>query len=363
MRSEKDAARGAEARAETAGASVEADERRGEGAKSETVRDDSAKPETVRTGAAAVPAAMSPVPAAGASGAAAAASPAAVISVTGELVFPLLPVRAPESHKGDFGRVLCVCGCAQYRGAAALCCLGALRAGAGLVTLAAPEVVAQSVAARILEAMFLPLESAADTGPALEAAARRATVCAAGCGRAPDADTARQMAFLLRTVPGTVVLDAGGLVSLAGQPQALAAAAGRLIVTPHPGEMAALLGVPLAEVLADGAGAARALAQKTGAVTLLKGHRTLIAAPDGRLWRNTTGCAGLARGGSGDVLTGIIAGLAACGLSPADAAVCGVWLHGAAADRCAARLSMQAMLPEDILADMGALFLEKERAL
>ena len=96
-------------------------------------------------------------------------------------------------------------------------------------------------------------------------------------------------------------------------------------------------------------------------MTVLKGHRTLIACPDGRLFENATGNAGLARGGSGDILAGIIAGLAAQGLAPEDAAAVGVWLHGAAADRCAARLSMQGMLPEEILFDLCAIFLENGR--
>ena len=191
--------------------------------------------------------------------------------------------------------------------------------------------------------------------------AETATVCLAGCGREADETTAREMKLLLERTRGTVVLDAGGLCSLAAEKQAMRPAAGRLIVTPHPGEMARLAHTSVQQVLAAPAETALAMAKQLDAVVVLKGHRTLTATPAGRLYENRTGNAGLARGGSGDVLAGMIAGLAAQGLAPAQAAVCGVYLHGLAADRCAARLSQQGMLPEDILADLCALYLENGR--
>ena len=150
--------------------------------------------------------------------------------ITNEMVFAALPPRPPESHKGAYGRVLAVCGCPAYRGAAALSVLGALRAGAGVVTLAAGESVIQSIAARVLEATFLPLPDES----ALASMAETATVCLAGCGREADETTAREMKLLLERTRGTVVLDAGGLCSLAAEKQAMRPAAGRLIVTPHP---------------------------------------------------------------------------------------------------------------------------------
>ena len=126
--------------------------------------------------------------------------------ITNEMVFAALPPRPPESHKGAYGRVLAVCGCPAYRGAAALSVLGALRAGAGVVTLAAGESVIQSIAARVLEATFLPLPDES----ALTSMAETATVCLAGCGREADETTAREMKLLLERTRGTVVLDAGG---------------------------------------------------------------------------------------------------------------------------------------------------------
>ena len=296
------------------------------------------------------------------------------IIITSEMVWQRIPVRDPESHKGTYGSVLAICGCPEYRGAAALCTLGALRSGAGLVTLAASETVIFSIAGQILEATFLPLPD----DSALRDKLRSVKVCAAGCGKKELPDTAREMETVLKHATGTIVLDAGGLCSLVTQrepewmdpvtvvPATESAArlfsscSGRLILTPHPGEMAKLTGLTVAQIQADPAGIASVYATKTGAVVVLKGHRTVIASPNGAIYENHTGNAGLARGGSGDVLTGIIAGLAAQGLSPLDAALCGVWLHGSAADRCAARKSMMGMLPSDILEDLGQILLENE---
>ena len=283
--------------------------------------------------------------------------PSQAFVLTAADVWARIPPRRPDSHKGDYGRVLTVCGCADYRGAAALCTLGALRSGAGLVTLASSETVIASVAGRVLEAVFLTLPD--DT--AFIRRLQEATACAAGCGKKEDGETLREMRLVLAYAAGTIVLDAGGLCCVRQEPGLLSACARRLVLTPHPGEMARLTGLSVDRIRQAPADIARSYAADTGAVVVLKGHRTLIASPDGRLYENRTGNAELARGGSGDVLAGLIAGLAAQGLSPLDAALCGVWLHGSAADRCAGRLSMTGMLPEDILTDLGQLFLENGR--
>ena len=290
--------------------------------------------------------------------------------ITQELVKQLLPERRADSNKGSYGSVLAAAGSMAYRGAAALCTEGALRGGAGLVFLASVEPVVQLVLARTPECCACGCRTAANGGihPHDAAALRgwfadRSAVLLAGPGLGESAPEVCR-ALLGKNAPWRgAVLDADALNALA---------AGRLrgglpantILTPHPGEAARLLGTTVAEIQADRAQAARQLAEKYDCIAILKGSGTLVAKPDGTLWHNNTGNAGLARGGSGDVLAGLTAGLLAAGLgqgrSPEDAAIAAVWLHGAAADRCAKHRSMTAMLPTDIFADLGELLAEME---
>lgn len=269
--------------------------------------------------------------------------------ITKEMVFSAIPPRNENTHKGTYGKVLAICGCDAYRGAAALSCMGALRIGAGLVTLAAPERVIASIAGRILEATFLCLPDDA----ALQHAAQSATVCLVGCGKQETEQTMQEAK--IAAAAGPVVLDAGALFTAP-----LLTHKG-LVVTPHPGEMAKLAGISVAQVLQMPATVALRLAKKLNAVVVLKMHRTIVATAQGALYENRTGNAGLARGGSGDVLAGIIAGLIAQGLSLEQAAFCGVWLHGSAADFCAKTNSKQTLLPEDLPGGLSQLFLENNR--
>ncbi len=287
-------------------------------------------------------------------------------TITQTMVWHLLPVRRADANKGDCGRVLALAGSLGYRGAAALCTEGALRAGAGLVFLAAPDPVLTPALTRTPECCALPCAAGRD-GCTLPAAAARAaaaqpaekTVLLAGPGLGAGAGAL--LTAVLGAVPRwrAVVLDADALGALAAgacpPPPPLS------VLTPHPGEAARLLHTTPAAVQADRPAAAAALARQYGAVAVLKGSGTLVALPDGRLWQNTTGGPGLARGGSGDLLAGMLAGLLAQGLCPEAAACCGVWLHGAAADRCAARRGIQTMLPHELVDDLCALFAEQQR--
>ena len=160
------------------------------------------------------------------------------------------------------------------------------------------------------------------------------------------------------------MLDADGLnaaAQLLAESKPFPHPAGELVVTPHPGEMARLTGLSAAELAADREGAALRYAKAWNAVVVLKGARTVVASPDGRVCVNPTGNPGLARGGSGDVLAGMLAALLACGLPAYEAAACAVYLHGAAADRTAAKRGEYGMLPHDILPELGALFAENQR--
>lgn len=246
-----------------------------------------------------------------------------------------LPARPLEGHKGTFGHVLVVAGAVGTTGAACLAADGALHGGAGLVTVAIARAAQPVVAAKLTEAMTLPLDDR-DTGAlhpsalaALRAAvaARDVVVIGPGIGRAPG--TVEVVRALLAETRAPAVVDADALNAFEGDADALRAPGPR-VLTPHPGELARLLGRTTDAVQADRVGAARELARRSGAVVLLKGARSVIAQPDGEVRINPTGGPGLATGGTGDVLAGVAGALLAAGLAPFDAAALGAWLHGAA---------------------------------
>lgn len=290
-------------------------------------------------------------------------------------VWTCLRPRPRDSHKGTFGAVLAVAGSASYRGAAALAVEGALRTGAGIVTLASVEPVLAAVSARLPECCLCPCEAGAEGGIAPESIPRiqrqKATVLLLGPGLGYTAQSAARAAetrtlvqTLLPGFAGSAVLDADGLnaaARLLAEEAAFPHPAGELIVTPHPGEMARLTGLSAAQINADREGTALRYAQAWNAVVVLKGARTVVAAPDGRVCVNPTGNPGLSRGGSGDVLAGMTAALLACRLPAYEAAACAVYLHGAAADRVAAVHGEYGMLPHDILPELGRMFAEQGR--
>lgn len=250
----------------------------------------------------------------------------------------LLPVRKRDGHKGTFGHVLVVGGSRGKTGAVLLAAQGALRGGAGLVSLAAPRELYPIYASSLAEAMCVVLDDApADAfGPAQLDALVRALetrdvlVLGPGLGQTPE--VASLVRALLARAQLPAVVDADALNMFAADATALVSASPR-VLTPHPGEAARLLDSTIAAIQTDRPAAARALASKSGAIAVLKGARTVIAAPDGALCVNPTGGPGLAAGGSGDVLAGLIGALLAQGLSAWDAARLGAYLHGLAGDR------------------------------
>lgn len=295
--------------------------------------------------------------------------------ITSEFVWHNIPPRPRDSHKGSFGTVLAVAGSAYYRGAALLAAEGALRTGAGIVMLASVEPVLAAAVARLPECCLCPCVAGAEGGISPESIPQlqrqKATVLLLGPGLGGTAQSAARAAetrvLVQRLLPGfagSAVLDADGLnaaAQLLAEGKALPHPTGELILTPHPGEMARLTGLSVAEISADREKIARQYAKKWNVVVVLKGSRTIVAAPDGRACVNPTGNPGLARGGSGDVLAGMIGGLCAAGLPALEAAKCGVWLHGAAADWAAAQRGQWGMLPSDLPAALGELFAENGR--
>ena len=264
-------------------------------------------------------------------------------------VLDLLPDRDPWAHKGDFGRVLLLCGSRGYTGAAAMAAMGALRSGAGLVYLGVPECIYAIEAVKLTEAIVLPLPDvdgklSGDAIPEVERLCDHMDAVLIGPGLGQSPGTLAVTKWVLGHFPGPVVVDADGINLLSAHMDILRERTGVTVLTPHDGEFRRMAG----EIGADRTGSAMALAADTGSVVVLKGHETRIT--DGvRCYRNRTGNPGMAVGGSGDVLAGIIISLLGQGLAPLEAAACGAWLHGAAGDLCAQELGQYGMLPTDML--------------
>ncbi len=271
-----------------------------------------------------------------------------------EKVLALLPDRKEEAHKGNFGRVLLLCGSLGYTGAPALAARGALRTGAGLIYLGVPEKIYAIEAVKLDEPMVFPLPCKAgmlseEALPEILERLGTMDVCLMGPGLGQSPGVEAVVRAVVRSFRGPLVLDADGINVMAPHKNELCGRAGPLVLTPHPGEFRRLGGDP-----EDRQKSAEAMAGELGAVVLLKGHRTLIT--DGnRTYCNTTGNPGMATGGSGDVLSGMILSLLGQGLAPLEAAAAGAWLHGAAGDLAARRLGQYAMTPTDLLTDLPQL--------
>lgn len=287
--------------------------------------------------------------------------------ITKDLVAERFLPRPLDSHKGTYGRLLTVCGSYGMAGAALLCARGALRSGVGLLTAAVPERVYPLLAAAVPEAVFLPLPDTEDgtlSAAAAESLCRAvsgATAVVIGPGLGTGPDIAQVVSRVCRDSTRPVVLDADGINSLDSHILVEETVLAPLILTPHPGEMARLLGEPVDRVQRHRREIARRFVDQTGVTLVLKGHHTLVGAPGRPLLENLTGNPGMATGGSGDVLAGIIGALAAQGMDPYYAAMCGVYLHGVAGDRAAVRLSQHSLLPSDLIEELPDLFLQFEK--
>ncbi len=275
--------------------------------------------------------------------------------VTPEECAEALPVREPDTHKGSYGHVLILAGAPGMSGAAALAARAALRGGAGLVTVSAPSTIADIVAGMVPEALVRRAAASSDGGlgraakTEIHELAGRADVLAVGPGIGSFAETRELIRDIVADAPVPVVLDADGLNAFAGDCEALRGVGPPLVLTPHPGEAGRLLGVDTAVVQSDRLAAVRDLAERSGAVVILKGHRSLVADPGGNVGINLTGNPGMATGGSGDVLTGLVAAFIAQGVEPFRAARLGAYLHGAAGDHAAASVGEISLIASDII--------------
>ena len=274
--------------------------------------------------------------------------------IDGELVSGLIPQRISNSNKGNYGKVLVVCGSVGMTGAGCLTAEAVLRAGAGLVYLAVPSSLAHIYNAALLESVTIPLEDGG-TGylgkgsrDMILGHLKRVRVAAVGPGLSVNDDITEIIGSIIENSGIPLILDADALNAVSRDIPVLKKLKAPAVLTPHPGEMARLAGISIDDVQNNRIDVAAGFAQKWGVTVVLKGSRTVVALPDGHICINTNGNSGMATGGTGDVLTGIIAGLAGQGVSPSDAAIAGVYIHGAAGDKAAGTKGEHGMIAGDM---------------
>jgi len=295
--------------------------------------------------------------------------PAAVVSslhlnlITAHEIAPLVGPRPAESNKGSFGHVLVLGGSLGKAGAAAMAGISALRVGAGLSTIATPKSVLPIVAGFHPEVMTEPLEET-DAGTIslgalkqLEALTTGKNVLAMGPGISRNPETSEFVRAMVKQWKGMLVVDADGLNAFAGMASELAGNGGSLVITPHPGEMARLTGMTVAAVQRDRINLARSFAHEHNLIVVLKGHRTLVAEPKGEVWVNPTGNPGMATGGTGDILTGMVAGLLAQNPQRIlEAVIAAVFLHGSAGDVAKETLGEHSLVATDVVSGLPEAF-------
>ena len=278
----------------------------------------------------------------------------------------IIPKRSDFGHKGNFGNVLNIAGSASYTGAAVLSSKSAAVSGAGYVTLMSIPWVCNTVAGYIPEITYARVESDSygniklPKAEDIEYFISKCNVVSIGCGLGKPKDLDLFIKNILENQGNPVIIDADGINCLAENINILKEAKCPVVITPHEGEMARLLKCTAEDVRRDRFNKAVSFAKEYGVTVVLKGHNTIIATPKGDISINTTGNSGLSKAGSGDVLTGLIAGLIAQGVSASEAAFAGVYLHGAAGEMCSKRLSKHCMQPSDIFYDLGEIFKDIE---
>lgn len=261
----------------------------------------------------------------------------------------ILPKRSPDTHKGDYGKILLICGCRGYTGAPVFAAMGALRTGAGLVYLAVPESIYPIIAGKVLEPVVIPIPDrngmiAAEATDMFESIICGMDAVLIGPGLGQSEDTLAITKWVLENFDGPVVVDADGINVISGHKDILRKRTSPTILTPHLGEFARIYG-PITGKKQDFALAA---AKDLNAIILLKGHNSVIT--DGQtLYVNTTGNPGMAVGGCGDLLAGIITAMLGFGITPLESAAYGAWLHGASGDICRRKIGEYGMLPSDMI--------------
>lgn len=272
-----------------------------------------------------------------------------------EMIRNMLPIRCRDTHKGTYGKVFVAAGSRGMTGSGVMAATAALKSGAGLVLLGVPESLQGIVDAKVLEIMTKGLadkgKGVLDTACTVELLeeAHRSSSFLIGPGLTSGESIKGIMAEIITNCSVPTVIDADGLNAIADNVEILRHHKAETVITPHPGEMARLMGCTTNKVQADRRGAAKSFAESHGVITVLKGNETVIALPEGRIFTNPTGNPGMATAGSGDVLAGIIAGFLAQGFTASDAALCGVYIHGAAGDTAAREIGEYGLTAGDII--------------
>ena len=285
-----------------------------------------------------------------------------VIKLDNDYIKKLIPIRKATSHKGDFGKLINICGSKNYTGAAALSSLSALRSGVGICTVASPTSVTSIIGGAVFEATYLPLEEdengqiSFSNYDVLAENIKCASAVLIGCGLGVSDDIKKLVEKIILNAECPLIIDADGINAILDRIDILKNTKASIILTPHPGELARLLNISTKEVLKERVRLASEFSEKYRVTLVSKGSGTVIATPDGSLYFSTAGNPGLSRGGSGDVLAGMIASFSAQGLSPEAAACAGVFLHGTTADIVAEKISVQGMLPSDIIKELPLVF-------
>lgn len=272
--------------------------------------------------------------------------------------------RPKNGNKGDFGRLMCVCGSEGMAGAAIMSAKAALRCGAGLVDVALPRSIYPIVSSQLPEPIFTLLDSGTygklseESAVSFDKSISKANACLIGCGLGTSAAAHEKLSILISTAQVPLVIDADGINIVSENINILKTARAPVILTPHPGEMSRLLKTTVTDVQANRKKYAEGFSKRNNVVLVLKGSGTIVVSPDGRLYENNTGNPGMAKGGSGDVLAGMVSSFAAQGIDPFKAAAAAVYMHGLAGDICASKLSQGAMLPTDMIDMLSGLFLQ-----
>lgn len=270
-------------------------------------------------------------------------------------VSKILPKRRSDAHKGDFGHLFILAGSPGLTGAAVMAGFSALRIGAGLVTLGVPEGLNNIFETKITEAMTLPLSQTNEQtiSPAAKNKIlnflKKTDAAAIGPGLSQNRETAQLIRELIREIKMPMVIDADGINALAGHADILKKTKAQVIITPHPGELSRLINITADEINRDRIAIARKISQQYNIIVVLKGANSVIAEPDGNVYINNTGNPGMASGGTGDVLTGMIAGLICQKVSPINAAIAGVFLHGLAGDIAAKEKGETGLIAGDMI--------------